>query len=93
MGYVDEAKDQAIIFNYYVATTFATTISIPIKMQGLDPNKKYKIEEVNLYLGTHSPIDYSRIYSGDFLMKVGFNPEANERRTSVNFAVEGCGLN
>ena len=71
------------MFNYYVATTFNTTIGLPIKMQGLDQKKQYRIEEVNLYPGAKSPIDSVKIYSGDFLMKVGFNPEANAKRTSV----------
>lgn len=88
MAYVKENQEEAIVFNYYVATTFNTTIGLPIKMQGLDPKKQYILEEVNLYPGTQSPIDSSKIYSGDFLMKIGFNPEANARRTSVILKVK-----
>lgn len=88
MAYVKENQEEAIVFNYYVATTFNTTIGLPIKMQGLDPKKQYIIEEVNLYPGIQSPIDSSKIYSGDFLMKIGFNPEANARRTSVILRVK-----
>lgn len=83
MAYVDQKKDMAVVFNYYVASRYATNLFLPIKMQGLDAGKKYKIEEIDLYPGTKSPIDSSKIYSGDFLMKVGFNPEVNERRPSV----------
>ncbi|MEP7253302.1 MAG: alpha-galactosidase [Ginsengibacter sp.] len=83
MAYVDQTMDRAVVFNYYVATINATNLFLPIKMQGLDADKKYKIEEIDLYPGTKTPIDNSRIYSGDFLMKVGFNPEVNERRSSV----------
>ena len=43
---------------------------------------QYNIEEINLYPNTKSPIDNSKIYSGDFLMKVRFNPEANTNKTS-----------
>ncbi|WP_143305092.1 alpha-galactosidase [Chitinophaga vietnamensis] len=83
MAYVSSDKTQAIVFNYFVATTFSTTIGLPIKMQGLDPAKQYRIEEINLYPGTISPINNAPTYSGDFLMKVGFNPEVSARRSSV----------
>ncbi|RBQ07951.1 alpha-galactosidase [Pedobacter miscanthi] len=83
MAYVNDAKDQAIVFNYHVATLFTNGVILPIRMKGLDPAKNYKIEEINLYPGTKSPIDGTKVYSGDFLMKIGFNPEVNAYRTSV----------
>jgi alpha-galactosidase len=88
IAYVNDAKDQAIVFNYYVATLFTNGVILPIKLKGLDPTKKYKIEEINLYPGAKSPIDGTKVYSGDFLMKVGFNPEANANRTSVVLKVQ-----
>ena len=83
IAYVNDTKDHAIVFNYHVATLFTNGVILPIKLKGLDAAKKYKIEEINLYPGTKSPIDSSKVYSGDFLMKVGFNPEVNANRTSV----------
>ncbi|WP_342328129.1 alpha-galactosidase [Pedobacter sp. FW305-3-2-15-E-R2A2] len=83
IAYVNETKNQAIVFNYHVATLFTNGVILPIKLKGLDAAKKYQIEEINLYPGTKSPIDSSQVYSGDFLMKVGFNPEVNANRTSV----------
>jgi alpha-galactosidase len=83
MAYVDQSKDRAVVFNYYVATKYTSDLFLPIKMQGLDADKKYKVEEIDLYPGTKSPLDNLKIYSGDFLMKAGFNPEVNEKRTSV----------
>lgn len=83
IAYVNEAKNEGVICNYYVATTYSTTIGLPIKMQGLNPDQQYTIEEVNLYPGTISPIDKDKTYSGDFLMKVGFNPEVSAKRSSV----------
>ncbi|QIL41374.1 alpha-galactosidase [Pedobacter sp. HDW13] len=88
IAYVDDAKNQAVIFNYYVATLFTNGVILPIKLKGLDPAKKYKIEEINLYPNTKSPIDKDKVYSGDFLMKVGFNPEVNSNRTSVVLKVQ-----
>jgi len=83
MAYINQSKDKAVVFNYYVATRYTNDLFLPIKMQGLDADKQYKIEEIDLYPDTKSPIDSLKIYSGDFLMKVGFNPEVNERRSSV----------
>ena len=83
ISYVSETRDTAIIFNYYVSTLYNAKNSIPIKLKGLDPDKMYKIEEINLYPGTTSPIDSQRSYSGDFLMTVGINPEADVNRASV----------
>lgn len=83
ISYVNDAKDQAVVFNYYMATRNATKQAIPITLKGLDGNKKYKIEEINLYPGSKSPIDSAKVYSGDFLMNIGLNPQVNDRRTSV----------
>ena len=51
-------------------------------MKGLDPTKKYLVKEINLYPGTESSVK-AGVYSGDFLMNVGFNPNVNLKRTSV----------
>jgi alpha-galactosidase len=88
IAYVDDGKDKSVVFSYFVATRNATRQAIPIKMKGLDNNRQYRLKEVNLYPNTKTPIDDSKIYSGEFLMTVGFNPEANERRTSVIIMVE-----
>jgi len=83
ISYVSDGKDQAVIFNYYMATRNATRQALPILLKGLDKNKNYKIEEINVFPGAKSPIDSIKVYSGDFLMTIGFNPEVNDRRTSV----------
>ncbi|ATP57407.1 alpha-galactosidase [Pedobacter ginsengisoli] len=83
ISYVNDAKDQAIVFSYFIATRNATKQALPIVLKGLDENKRYKIEEINLYPDTKSPIDSTKIYSGDFLMNIGFNPQVGNRRTSV----------
>lgn len=83
ISYVNDAKDQAVVFNYFMATRYATKQALPIALKGLDGNRRYKVEEINLYPGSKSPIDSSKVYSGDFLMNIGFNPEVSSRRTSV----------
>ena len=82
--YVDPARSKAIVFNYLVNTRQKITATErPVLLNGLDPQKKYTIKEINLYPGTHSTIDSTMVYSGDFLMKVGINPDVTLERTSV----------
>jgi alpha-galactosidase len=82
--YVNENKSRAIVFNYLVNyRQRLTETEKPVKLNGLDPAKKYSVKEINLYPGAQSPINSSTIYSGDFLMKVGVNPSVNLYRTSV----------
>lgn len=82
--YVNGTKDRAIVFNYLVNYRQRLQTSVaPIKLNGLDPSKKYKVKEINLYPGTRSWLNPETVYSGDFLMKVGFNPMVNLNRTSV----------
>ena len=56
---------------------------MPIRLKGLDPARNYRVSEINLYPGTSSPLEAGKVYSGDFLMKVGINPEVHAGRTSV----------
>ncbi len=81
--YVSEKADRAVSFSYLVNGRYATGSHGPIRMKGLDPAKRYRIRELNLYPGTTSPFGADAVYSGDYLMHVGFNPMVNARRTSV----------
>jgi alpha-galactosidase len=81
--YVSEKADRAVSFTYLVNSRYATGSHTPIRMKGLDPAKRYRIRELNLYPGTKSPFAGETAYSGDYLMTVGFNPQVNARRTSV----------
>lgn len=81
--YVKEGKGQAVMFNYLVQNRYRSGNVSPIRLKGLDPGKKYQIRELNLYPGTASPFKNEPVYSGDYLMTVGFNPAVNGRRSSV----------
>jgi len=80
--YVDQSKARAIMFNYLVNTRYHTGTHLPIRLKGLDPNKKYAISEVNLFPGTQSSIT-GATYTGKYLMTVGINPDVREGRMSV----------
>jgi alpha-galactosidase len=81
--YVNGGKTQAVMFNYLVKNRYRAGTVSPVRLKGLDPAKKYTIKELNLYPGTSSPFKNAPVYSGDYLMNVGFNPAVNDRRTSV----------
>jgi alpha-galactosidase len=55
----------------------------PVKLNGLHPEKKYRVKEINLYPGTKTEISGEATYSGNYLMTIGFNPNLDVRRTSV----------
>lgn len=82
--FVERDKSRAIIFNYLVNSRYMLTASEePIRFDGLDPLKRYRISEINIFPGTRSRFKGDKTYSGDFLMKVGINPLITLRRTSV----------
>lgn len=77
-------KTRAVVFNYLVDTSFMLTATPqPIRLKGLDAKKNYSLKEINLYPGIVSSLNSNTIYSGDFLMTVGFNPDVNGGRSSV----------
>ena len=82
--YVNPTKTKAVVFNYLVNNRFnITATERPVVLNGLDPKKKYTVKEINLFPGTTSPIASDKVYTGDFLMKAGINPNVSLKRTSV----------
>jgi len=82
--YVNTGKSKAIVFNYLVKNRLMLfPTERPVKLDGLDANKKYRITEINLYPGTKSRINADKVYSGDFLMKVGINTGVSQQNTSI----------
>ena len=82
--YVNSEKNKAVVFNYFISNRQRLhTDEQPIKLNGLMADKKYRVKEINLYPNTSTEINGEQVYSGDFLMKVGINPQVNNKRTSV----------
>jgi alpha-galactosidase len=71
--YVSENKSRAVIFNYHLNTR-RQDIFNRVRLQGLDPEKKYRLKEINLFPGakTAQPDD-DKVLSGSYLMNVGLN--------------------
>ncbi|MDH8702691.1 alpha-galactosidase [Dysgonomonadaceae bacterium PH5-43] len=71
--YVTEGKDKAVLFAYDIYPRIGDKM-LPVKLQGLDSNKNYKIEEINIMPGRKSSLGSNgQVFSGDFLMKVGLD--------------------
>ncbi len=82
--YVNPEKSKSVVFNYLVNNRYKLTATQrPVVLDGLNPKKKYTVKEINLYPGTTSTIASDKVYTGDFLMKVGINPNVTLQRTSV----------
>ncbi|MDE6573676.1 MAG: alpha-galactosidase [Duncaniella sp.] len=81
--YVDKSKNQAIMFAYDLAPRFQEKLNA-IKLQGLDPNKEYLVNEINLMPGTKSQFGQNdKVFTGDYLMKVGLDVFTWHHNTST----------
>jgi alpha-galactosidase len=81
--YVNEAKSTGVVFNYLVNNRYGTGTHVPVRLKGLDPQKKYQVKEINVYPGAKSSLENNLVLTGDFLMTVGVNPHVSSSRTSV----------
>lgn len=73
VNYVDEARSHAVLFAYDIYPRFQEKL-MPVRLQGLDPSRMYKVEEINLMPGRKSSLAaHGKVFSGDYLMKIGLN--------------------
>jgi len=87
--YICNDKTKGVIFNYLTNWRYLAEPSLrPVKLQGLDAKRSYRLIELNLYDGQRSSVDSTKTYSGEFLMNVGFNPNVNLNRSSVVIKIE-----
>ena len=73
LNYVSKDANKAVLFAYDIHPRFQEKL-LAVKLQGLDPNKQYKVEEINLMPAASSGLAANgKVYSGDYLMKVGLD--------------------
>ena len=81
--YVDKSKKEAILFAYDLSPRFNEKLP-SVKLQGLDPDKKYLVQEINLMPGTESKFAQNKkVFTGDYLMKVGLDVFTYNHNTSL----------
>jgi alpha-galactosidase len=80
--YTSELKDSGILFAYDIYPRYAEKI-YPVRLQGLDPAALYKIQEICLMPNKKTSLAADgKIYSGDYLMKVGLNIFSPQKMSS-----------
>ncbi len=73
VNYVTKDQNKAVLFAYDVHPRYQEKL-MRVKLQGLDAQKNYKVEEINLMPGTESTFKANgKVFSGDYLMKVGLD--------------------
>jgi alpha-galactosidase len=83
--YVSEPKDKAVLF-CYTLNAYRENITNSVKLQGLDASKNYEVKEINIEKRSDGRRSYqfSGLYSGDYLMKVGINVRSTRGDLSSN---------
>lgn len=80
--YVNEYKSEAIVFAYDIHPRYSEK-TFAVKMEGLDPTAKYKVEEINLMPNKNSNLKANeQVYTGDYLMKVGIDMFSSNKLSS-----------
>lgn len=75
-------KAKAVLYTYDIHPRFGEKL-LPVKAQGLDPARQYKVEEINLMPGAKSSLPGNgKTFSGDYLMKVGLSPFTTRQTNS-----------
>ena len=87
--YVDEAKDKAVVFVYGLSRRLMQNFVPPIRLQGLDPAKKYRLREINVALDGNGPRPHSKLLG----MPQGFRAEMRKDVAPLSGeALMGLGL-
>ena len=86
--YVNSEKNKAVMFSYTLNSRFGETFN-RVKLQGLDPAKIYKIQEINVLAEGRrfGPSESGKSYSGDYLMNIGLNIGTGTPLTSTIFEI------
>ncbi|WP_242691730.1 alpha-galactosidase [Desertivirga arenae] len=86
--YADKHKNKAILFNYILNFRRKEYLG-KVKLDGLDPDKNYRIEEINMMPDAKSVLpENGEVFSGDYLMKVGLNLSAGKVAAITSSVIE-----
>lgn len=89
LNYVSKDKSHAVLFAYNLHPRYKEPRLLKVRLQGLDPQRQYTVEEINLMPGTQSTFDFNgKRFSGDYLMKVGLDVLTPDEGTSHVFELK-----
>jgi alpha-galactosidase len=81
--YVNKDKTQSVVFSYTLHPLTDPNYSL-VRLEGLDPSKKYKVKEINIMPESKNTFEESgSVFSGDFLMKIGIKVSSSKQESSV----------
>ena len=87
LSYVNAEKTQAVLFSYNLHLRFNQLFE-KVRLQGLDPGKKYQIIEINLEQGKSSVFSANgKTFTGKYLQEVGLNVSPYQALTSAVFEI------
>lgn len=88
LNYVSKDKSHAVVFAYNLHPRYKEPLQ-NVRFEGLNPDRTYKVEEINLMPGTQSAFSFNgKAFSGDYLMKVGLSIFDQEEGTSHVFELK-----
>ena len=75
-------KQKAVVFAFDTYPGYGEKY-LPVRLEGLDAGKQYRVKEINLMPGQDSWLsENDRVLSGDYLMTVGLNLFSGNKLTS-----------
>lgn len=82
--YVDKAKERAVVFAYVTEPLPYEKYNV-VRFEGLDPESKYSLVEINkdIFCSREISASLGKVYSGDFLMKNGIRLNLNRQYQSA----------
>jgi alpha-galactosidase len=85
---VNDSKNKAVLFSYTLNSRFGETFN-RVRLQGLDPAKTYKIQEINVSSEARrfGPSESGKNYTGDYLMKIGLNVGSGAALSSTVYEI------
>lgn len=84
--YVSKDKKRAVVFDYCFAYQGRTHNSQAIKLNGLDPDKRYKVTELNVEKSNFW--GNGKVFSGEYLINEGLNPKLEKLYESAVFSID-----
>jgi alpha-galactosidase len=92
LSYVNQDKTKSVVFSYTLHPLTDPNYSL-VRLEGLDPLKKYEVKEINLMPEAKNTFEASgNVFSGDFLMKVGLKISSARQESSVVLEVTAADL-
>lgn len=90
--YVNENKTKSVLFSYTLHPLTDPNYGL-VRLNGLDPSKKYLVKEINLMPKNKNTFEESgNIFSGDFLMKIGLKVSSSRQENSVVLEITDTSL-